>query len=354
MTVFKRPNGKWVAQVYDPSLGRMRQVGSFDLKRDARIAEAKAMEDRVTTGATIAQFAATWLVDFPRPKPGSNTTYRHQTAAYVEEFGARRMDSITVLEARRWALENKSRYPALRAMWNDARRVGIVTSNPWAGLGIQRPGGRRNLPSGWLSLEEVEQLRDVALHGANLAEGWAPVMAGAITIAAYTGIRPGELFGLRHADVGHDTLEIARSVCSRSRTVGTPKNSFARTVVLPTAAREAIEQIPRDPEHDLVVYSPRGRQFWGSTWSRYWDKVRCSFGRPAMDFYELRHFCATHLLEIGVSHSDVAVQLGHLDGGALVMSTYGHPSEVAARQRVRAALDGAQVGDLAKRRRAAG
>jgi integrase len=53
-----------------------------------------------------------------------------------------------------------------------------------------------------------------------------------------------------------------------------------------------------------------------------------------MAFYELRHFCATHLLELGVSHADVAVQLGHTDGGALVMSTYGHPSDEAARERL--------------------
>jgi integrase len=56
-----------------------------------------------------------------------------------------------------------------------------------------------------------------------------------------------------------------------------------------------------------------------------------------MDFYELRHFCATHLLELGVSHADVAVQLGHTDGGALVMSTYGHPSEDGARERLKRA-----------------
>lgn len=31
------------------------------------------------------------------------------------------------------------------------------------------------------------------------------------------------------------------------------------------------------------------------------------------------------------------VQLGHTDGGALVMSTYGHPSEDAARARLKAA-----------------
>jgi integrase len=74
-----------------------------------------------------------------------------------------------------------------------------------------------------------------------------------------------------------------------------------------------------------------------------------------MDFYELRHFCATHLLELGLSLADVAIQLGHTDGGALVMSTYGHPSEDAARERlkrafgtnvapIRAAESGSQVG----------
>jgi len=52
---------------------------------------------------------------------------------------------------------------------------------------------------------------------------------------------------------------------------------------------------------------------------------------------QLRHWCATHLLELGVSHADVAVQLGHTDGGALVMSTYGHPPEDAVRTRLKAA-----------------
>jgi len=56
-----------------------------------------------------------------------------------------------------------------------------------------------------------------------------------------------------------------------------------------------------------------------------------------MAFYELRHFCTTQLLELGASHADVAIQLGHTDGGALVMSTYGHPSDEAARARVLAA-----------------
>jgi integrase len=86
-----------------------------------------------------------------------------------------------------------------------------------------------------------------------------------------------------------------------------------------------------------LVVTKRGRRFSKSSLHYYWNPVRAAFGRPGMDFYELRHFCATHLLELGVSHADVAIQLGHTDGGALVMSTYGHPSEDLARERLKRA-----------------
>ena len=37
--------------------------------------------------------------------------------------------------------------------------------------------------------------------------------------------------------------------------------------------------------------------------------------------------------------SDVAVQLGHTDGGVLVQTVYGHPSEDRARDRIKRALN---------------
>jgi hypothetical protein len=40
------------------------------------------------------------------------------------------------------------------------------------------------------------------------------------------------------------------------------------------------------------------------------------------------------LLERGVTPWDVAIQLGHTDGGQLVMERYGHPSEAGARARL--------------------
>jgi integrase len=49
-------------------------------------------------------------------------------------------------------------------------------------------------------------------------------------------------------------------------------------------------------------------------------------------WHDLRHFCATQLLELGLSHFDVSVQLGNTDGDALVMERYGHPSVDAAKE----------------------
>ena len=53
-----------------------------------------------------------------------------------------------------------------------------------------------------------------------------------------------------------------------------------------------------------------------------------------LDLHELRHACATLLLERGLAPADVAVQLGHTDGVRLVMTLYGHPNEDRARGRL--------------------
>jgi integrase len=99
------------------------------------------------------------------------------------------------------------------------------------------------------------------------------------------------------------------------------------------ATPEELEPTP------LVFCTPRGGQFWNATWSYYWHQIRAAAGRPGMDFYELRHYCATRLLEAGLDYPDVAVQLGHTDGGDLVRKVYGHPSQRKALDRVRAALN---------------
>lgn len=351
MTVYKRPNGRWVAQVYDRAKGRPRQIGTFGTRKEARKAEQEALSRSTVGGAeSIESFAARWPTDYPRPRASTNKHNAERVKALAEQYGKRRIDSITIEEARSWALEHHSQVSALRAMFNDARRDGISTTNPFAELGIERTRGRRDLPSDWLTAHDVNELAKTAhsCHGA-----YGVKMAAMVTFAAYTGMRPGELFALRLEDLGKDTINVRRSAESKTRTVGPTKNGRAREIVYPHVARDAIANAPTFDGQQLVFPGLNGQQLWSSSFSWLWSPVRAAFGRPKMAFYELRHFAATYLLELGLSPADVAVQLGHTDGGALVMSTYGHPSERAARARILTALDGHDQGELAPLRRRA-
>ena len=78
----------------------------------------------------------------------------------------------------------------------------------------------------------------------------------------------------------------------------------------------------------------RGRPLSGQVQHYYWHPIRCAFGNPSLDLYELRHFCASYMLnDLDLHAEDVAAQLGHTDGGVLVQRLYGHPSTELARKR---------------------
>ena len=60
--------------------------------------------------------------------------------------------------------------------------------------------------------------------------------------------------------------------------------------------------------------------------------------RERLDLYELRHACATLLMERGLPPHVVANQLGHTDGGAFVQRLDAHPSERGMRDQIRLAF----------------
>jgi len=121
------------------------------------------------------------------------------------------------------------------------------------------------------------------------------------------------------------------------------RNSVPPHVVAPLASSPVgsaiVPALPWDAMRRGSTYvfeTPNAKRFTRKSHAHYWYQVRAAAGREDLEFYALRHFCATHLLHLGLSHADVAVQLGHTDGGALVMSTYGHPEAARARERLRA------------------
>jgi integrase len=337
-----RRSGSYGVAVYDKVLGRKRWIGTFGSLREAREAERAAAATPASRGTDdCASFADRWLRDYARDAPATRRTYEYGLKAFRQDFAGVRLCDVDKPTARRWARANPSSNARIvRTMFTDAINDGLHPGpNPFGNLRLEQSRGRRDLRA--LTEPELHELADRALtcHG-----DFGPTFRAVVLFAGYVGLRPGELFALERRDVSADEVHIRQNLDGTGQ-LKAPKNGLVRSVVLPPPARDALASVPPRLDLPWLFTTPRGRRLSKGSLHYYWRPVRAAFGRPEMDFYELRHFCATHLLEMGVAHADVAVQLGHTDGGALVMSTYGHPSEDAARERLKRAY-GANVSRL--------
>ena len=172
------------------------------------------------------------------------------------------------------------------------------------------------------------------LEACTVLGGYGPEFKSMIQFAAWTGIRQGELFALQwdYVSEGEITVRQSRKL---DGSLGLPKNGEIRTTpVLPPA--RVLDDVPRrrDP---FVFHSPRGKALLKGTHGWSWQKVKAA-ARVETRWHDLRHFCATQLLELGLDHFAVSIQLGHTDGGALVMERYGHPLTDAAKRRLQGAF----------------
>jgi integrase len=136
-----------------------------------------------------------------------------------------------------------------------------------------------------------------------------------------------EILELRGGDVRGDgsLLRIERQLANDG-SITDLKNTHARTVAILPQARRYLPAIRAD-----VRLFPVSRPMMGY----YWRRARTAAGCTDLVFHSLRHYCASWLLDLGASPLDIALQLGHRDGGRLVQQLYGHPDDAIARDRLR-------------------
>ncbi len=337
MSQFRRGR-RWVAkfqlqgrQVWVPG-------GPWETKAEARHAE-QVHRDRISAGRsdeTCADFAARWIREWPREAVSTQRLYALAAGRFGSDFGSMPLGEVERSQARSWALgvpRNVSKIVA--TMYEDARDVGLVEANPFAGLRLPaRRGAAKIAPPTTAELER--------LLGACSALGeYGDEFAALVEFAAWTGLRSAEIQALRWTDVEAERVFV-RSARKDDGSYGLPKNGRERPVPLLDAAR-VLSRVPQRAGSPFVFHTPRGRPLGKGSLHYHWRAARAASATSAprlargvrpVRFHDLRHFCATHLLEMGASHFDVSVMLGHEDGGALVMSRYGHPSKDAARERL--------------------
>jgi integrase len=145
-------------------------------------------------------------------------------------------------------------------------------------------------------------------------------------LAVTTGLRQGELLGLKWGDLDlkKDTLRVRRTV--RNGEVNPPKSACStRSVHLTGVAVRALREHGEKNGEGYWVFPTRN----GNPVSRHnlvnrsWRPLLERAGLPRIPFHNLRHTCASLLLSQGVHPKLVQELLGHADV-TTTLNTYSH------------------------------
>lgn len=338
--IIKRGN-RWGVRVWDKRTQQMRWVGTFETKAEAKTAEAAAtIKPHRSRPTTVAEWSAMWLSDYLRPAAATRANYRYGAKRVVQDIGGLLLADVDRPTARKHAANwPHSVTKIARAMFGDAMRDGLIDFNPFTGLRIETPRGRKDIDA--LTEQQIHELAHLAEQ--HYGDEYGPECAAIILTLGFVGLRPGELCSLRRSDVDLEqmTVTIRRST-GADGVEKAPKNGKPREVIIPAEALEALERVPAriDPDARLF-YTLHGKPFNKGNLNYWWRPLGATWaaaGNKPITLYHLRHAAASLMLDRGLQPWDVADQLGHSDGGRLVQTLYGHPSERASLERRRLAM----------------
>lgn len=154
-----------------------------------------------------------------------------------------------------------------------------------------------------------------------------------VLVAAYTGLRAGELIALRrkHVDLLRRNITVVEQVQSISgrHFVSAPKSSASRrSVALPGVVTVALDEHLRayaEPGPDGLVFpAPQGGFLRLENFrKRVWGPATFAAGVAPLRVHDLRHTCASLAIAAGADVKVLQRMLGHASA-ALTLGRYGH------------------------------
>lgn len=298
---------------------------------------------------TVAAYLDRWLADYVGPTlaPKTCQTYREVVKRrLVPAFGTVRLSSLRPTQIQAWytlllsegrakgagGLSPRSvlRYhQILHAALRQAVRWQLLVRNPADAVEPPRPGRRE------LQVPGAAEVRSLLAAADRTAYG--PL----VRLAVLTGMRRGELLGLRWGDVDLERASVnVQQTAQRLSGLGIvyrqPKTRLSRrSIALSPATVAVLRQQRRQQaearllagpayvDHDLVFASGLGTPVEAGTLARTWAKITEAAGAGHVRFHDLRHAHATLLLRQGVHPKIVSERLGHASI-AITLDTYSH------------------------------
>lgn len=365
----KRANGRWQGRVLDPDGKTVSQM--FNRKTDAErwqmrtiaAMDAGTWEDpskpKPKGPPTYREFVEQWKQGdtYTRLKPSTQNRYKGILEKHLlPEFGDTLLPDIGREAIQRWVnnLEAQPRggrdaegeplkpatinrmFTVLRGSLLWAVRVGLLEVSPTVGVGSPKANERE-----MCYLETHEQI-------AILADAMPPRYRALVYFAAYTGLRFGEIAGLKIGRLdlmrGRVHVEETLTDVDGKLTWGTPKTKRSRrTVGLPEFLRDMlvahIAEFVDDPtDQEALVFTSAAHRSKNELSLHGMKPLRASgFNKPwkrtvkaalpenlhGLRFHDLRHTAAALLIAQGVHPLAISRRLGHANI-SVTMDVYGH------------------------------
>lgn len=204
-------------------------------------------------------------------------------------------------------------YALLRSILGTAHRDGLIPANPCTLRGASTIKSRERVPA---TPAEVAQ---IATH-------MPQRYAAAVPVAAYSGLRAGELFGLTraHVNLSAGTLRVERALVEirgESLRFGPPKTaSSLRTVHLPSPVTALLAEHMAHhtaPGPDALIFAREdGRPLIAAERTRMFRDACAHIGRHDLRWHDLRHTGATLAAQAGASLRELQARLGHSTASA--------------------------------------
>ncbi len=354
----ERSPGVWRLRVFigrDPVTGNPKQVTRTfrGTKKQADTALAQFLSE-VTSGsaplagnATLAEFLDRWLDHIkPNRSPTTIKGYKHKIDRIDKQLGGIRLDRLSAQHLdrtyRTWLEEGlhpssvHHLHRVLSAALHQAVKWGLLASAPTARA---TPPPRRHTPKEIPTPDAVQKLIDTA------EKRGQPVMAALIAVAATTGLRRGELAGLRWSDIDLDAgrLRVHRSLkndIDGGWVLGPPKTHQVRRIALDEftltvlrAHRSRMEQAAAQAGTDMAgdgyvfTLDPSGREPAKPDGLSHTFGALCrGAGIAGVTLHTLRHFSASMLIASGRDVRTIAGRLGHSDA-TTTLRVYAHMVE---------------------------
>jgi integrase len=262
------------------------------------------------------------LDDNLRIKPSTRDYWRRRLLALIKSWpglNETEVRKITQIACKEWASTyGKKASPTnynntialLRHVLAIAIEAGVLYSNPAAVLKRAAVRGKE------IALPSIDKFNALLAEMRNGHSRYSPHCADFAAGLAFTGCRVGEAREIAWRDVDFDCGEI---VVRGDAETGT-KNWELRRVPLIPDARALFQRMQSErPGESLDT-----KVFRVGECQKALDRACKKVGTGRITHHDLRHLFATRCIESGVDIPTVSRWLGHKDGGALAMKTYGH------------------------------